>query len=78
MDYRIVHREATKAHVTAMKKVGRTDLEIAWFLAGMKFGFFTAMNVSARDSMALVEVALEFQKQFDPDGVTWAKPGKED
>jgi len=73
MDYRIVHRKATKAHVEVMKKDGRTDLEIAWFLSGVKFGFYTSTKVSQRDALACTEVAFEFQKQLDPDGVTWEK-----
>ena len=73
VDYRIVHRKTFKARVTGMKKDGRSDLEIAWFLAGVKFGFFTATKVSKADSLACAEVAFEFQKKFDPDGITWEK-----
>ena len=73
VDYRIVHRKTFKARVDSMKKDGRSDLEIAWFLAGLKLGFYTATKVSKADSLACTEVAFEFQKKLDPNGVTWEK-----
>lgn len=73
VDRSAVHRKTFNTLLDEMKKEGRPDLEIAQFLAGMKLGFYTGTKVSKEDALACATLALEFQKQLDPGGVTWEK-----
>lgn len=55
-----------------------TDLaDRAQFLAGMKLGLITACSLCDDEVIDLVDVVFEWQKKFDPEGITWDKEAAE-